>query len=90
MKNNIKAVAYVVIALACIVASFAGMAFMYFSKDFLPIYVGNVYLVSNRLVRYMLYILLAVILILSFMLIDYSTDFLIKKFRKFHRKYRRR
>jgi len=80
MKNNIKAMAYVAIGITGVVLSLVGIAAMFFSGDFLPVYVGNVYVIGNRIMRWVLYALLAVITVLSAKLAEYGVNFLTKKF----------
>jgi len=86
MKNSIKAMAFVVIGMAGAVASLLGMAAMYFSTTFLPVYVGTVYVIGNQLIRYALYAMLAVIFVISVRLAEYGSSFLIKKFHKTKRR----
>lgn len=86
MKNNIKAMVYVVVGITVATLSVFGIASMYFSETFVPVYVGNVYVISNQIVRYGIYAMLAVITILSAKLADYGTKYLIKRFHKIRRR----
>lgn len=86
MKNNIKAMVYVIIGITVAILSVFGIVSMYFSGTFLPVYVGNVYVISNQIIRYVLYAMLTGITILSAKLADYGTKFLIKKFHKIRRR----
>lgn len=86
MKRNITksliAMAYVVIGGAGALLSMTAIAYMYFSTVFLPVYIGNTYVIGNQLIRYGLYAILAIIVILSVKLAGYGLNFLIKKFHK--------
>ena len=86
MKDDIKAMVYVGIGITVAILSVSGIVSMYFSRTFLPVYVGNVYVIGNQILRYVLYAMLAVITILSAKLADYGTKFLIKKFHKIRRR----
>ena len=59
MKTK-KLLATVTLGLAIL----AGM-YMYFSATFLPIYVGGEYILGNRLLRYLLYAILAIVAIVD-------------------------
>lgn len=82
MKNNSKAMAYVVIGIVGFFLGWLGMMVMYISSDFLPVYVGKTYVIGNQILRYILYILLIFEMALSARLADYGIKFLIKRFRK--------
>ena len=87
MSNNSKAVIYTILGSVICLASLIGMGTMYFSSTFLPVWVGNTYVLGNQIVRYELYLILLVFIILSVKLTDYGMKYLIKKF---HKKLRRR
>ena len=81
-KNDIKAIAYIVVGFVVALVAVLGMIAMYLSGTFLPVRIGSTYVVGNRIVRYLLYVLLLVIMIFSICLAEYGINFLIKKFHK--------
>lgn len=81
-KNIIKAVLYIVGGFAIALLAILGMIAMFLSSTFLPVYVGASYVIVNRILRYALYAILLVVIILSICLADYGMKFLIKKFHK--------
>lgn len=86
MKNNIKAVVYVVLGVLGMIICAISMISMYFSSTFIPVYVGKTYVISNQLIRYAVYAILIVIAVLSAMLADYGSEYLTKKFHKHGRR----
>ena len=82
MKNIIKAAVYVVLGTIGTIGSIIGIVSMYFSNTFLPVYIKDTYVIGNQIVRYELYLILFVAIILSVKLAEYGIKFLIKKFPK--------
>ena len=82
MRKNIETVVYKVLGFVIAGAAMLAMVLMYFSSTFLPVYIGKTYVIGNQILRYALYILLAVITYNAFMLATYGKRFLIKKFHK--------
>ena len=86
-KNDIKATIYAVGGMTVSFSALVGMIFLYFSSTFLPVYVGNTYVVGNQIVRYELYAVLFVVTILAAILAAYGINFLNKKFHKNERRH---
>lgn len=86
MKNNVKAMMYVVTGGIVSLAAINGFVAMLLSGSFLPVYVGSTYVVGNKILRYMLYAALVVVIILSAKLAAYGMKYLNKKFRKIRRR----
>lgn len=82
MKNNSKAMVYVVLGFVGAILCIWGIAKMWLSTKFLPVYVGTTYVIGNQILRYFLYALLIVGVALSVKLADYGISFLLKRFRK--------
>ena len=78
-KNMVKATVYVVEGIMLSLFSIRGIFFLYFSNTFLPVYVGKTYVIGNQILRYVLYITLAAVVVLSVKLADYGRKYLIKK-----------
>lgn len=88
MRNNIKkAVVYIITGAIIFIASLIGGVFLFLSGKFLPVYVGGTYVIGNQILRYILYVVLLVGIILSAKLADYGISYLIKRF---HKKLKRR
>lgn len=85
-KNIVKATLYSALGLLGVLASMITIMLMYLSGEFLPVYVQNTYVIGNKIVRMELYIVLAVIFILSVKLAAYGIRFLTKKFHKILRR----
>lgn len=82
IKMRTLAICYVIVGVAMMVAALLLGVLMFFSRTFLPVYIAGTYVVGNQIVRYMLYILLAVILFFSAKLADYGATYLIKMLRR--------
>lgn len=82
MKNMVKAILYTAIGFLLSLAAVTGIVKLYFSGTFLPVYVGNTYVVGNQIVRYEIYALLAIVVFLSCGLIRYGINFLTRKIHK--------
>jgi uncharacterized membrane protein len=88
MKNIIKATLYVLIGTVGIIGALVFVGYSFFSTKFIPVYVGNTYVLGNQLVRYLLYFIAIIIIMFSYVMANYGLEFLIKKF-KSHSKKRR-
>lgn len=82
MNASVKAKIYVVVGMIMTTASLMGMALMYLSPTFLPVYVKDTYVIGQQICRYALYAVLFVIFVLSVALADYGLSFLIKKLQR--------
>ena len=82
MRNNIKAIIYVVVgfSLTLLVGVLAFM--MWLSPTFLPVYINGEFVIGNRILRIFLYLVMFAIMIGLFVLANYGLDFLIKKVRR--------
>lgn len=87
MRNTTKAVLYVFIGVVASIALIMGGVYLFLSGTFLPVYVGGTYVIGNQILRYILYAVLLVGIILSAKLADYGISYLIKRF---HKKLKRR
>lgn len=87
MRNTTKAVVYIITGAIIFIASLIGVVFLFLSGTFLPVYVGKTYVIGNQILRYILYAVLLVGIILSAKLADYGISYLIKRF---HKKLKRR
>lgn len=87
MRNTTKAVLYVFIGVFTSIALLIGVVYLLLSGTFLPVYVGKTYVIGNQILRYILYAVLLVGIILSAKLADYGISYLIKRF---HKKLKRR
>lgn len=86
MKNIIKAAVYMVIGWLVAIVSMIGMAYMHFSSKFMPVYVGNTYVLVNRIIRYALYIILIILVILGVKIAVYGFNYLSKRIQKRRRR----
>ncbi len=82
MKNNIKALVYVVAGMIIVGLSAFAIVKMWLSNTFLPVYVGNNYILGMQLLRYFLYAVLFALAIAAMYLLTYGAQFLIKKLRR--------
>lgn len=80
MKTSVKATIYVIGGMIMTIASLMGMALLYLSPTFLPVYVNGTYVIGQQICRYALYAVLLVVFILSVAFADHGLNFLIKKF----------
>ena len=81
-KNSIKAILYTVVGfLGSIASAFLG-AMMWFSSTFLPVYINGEFVLANRILRSVLYLIIAVVAVSFFALCDYGSDFLLKKVKR--------
>lgn len=87
MRNTTKAVLYVFIGVFTSIALLIGVVYLLLSGTFLPVYVGKTYVIGNQILRYLLYAVLFIGIILSAKLADYGISYLIKRF---HKKLKRR
>ena len=87
MRNTTKAVLYVFIGVFTSIALLIGVVYLLLSGTFLPVYVGKTYVIGNQILRYLLYAVLFIGIILSAKLADYGMNYLIKRF---HKKLKRR
>lgn len=81
-RNIIKAIIYVIGGTVLTFASGFLAMLMYLSNTFLPVYVGSTYVVGNQLLRYLLYLVLAVIFVASIALVEYAIKYLSKKVKR--------
>lgn len=61
MKRRILALVFMLVCFVIAEASFLGIALMWTSSTFIPIYVWGEYVLANQIVRYLVYIVLAII-----------------------------
>ena len=65
MRNTTKAVLYVFIGVFTSIALLIGVVYLLLSGTFLPVYVGKTYVIGNQILRYLLYAVLFIGIILS-------------------------
>lgn len=61
MKRRILAFAFMLVCFGITVASGLGIALMWTSSTFIPVYVWGQYVLANQIVRYLVYIVFAII-----------------------------
>lgn len=74
MKKRMLALCFMLIFGAICVASALGIALMWRSTTFIPVYVQGQYIRANRIVRTIVYVVLVVISFLSFWATIYYSD----------------
>lgn len=77
-KRTLVAIFIVVVGVVFMATAILLGVRMYFSGTFLPVYIAGTYVVGNQIVRYMLYILLAVIFLFSARLAEIGANYLIR------------
>lgn len=82
IKMRTLAICYVIVGVAMMAAALVLGVLMFLSGTFLPVYIAGTYVVGNQIVRYVLYILLAVILFFSAKLANYGAMYLTRKLRR--------
>lgn len=81
-KNIVKAVTYSVLGIIVVIGAVSFLLFLRFTGSFLPVYIGGKYIMKNRIIRLILYIVTPLTIPLGYMLSEYGTKFLIKRFLK--------
>lgn len=66
MKKRILAFGFMLICFVIAALSFSGIFFMWRSATFIPVYVNGQYILANKLVRYIVYGVLAIVCIAGF------------------------
>ena len=70
MKKNIKrrvlALVFMMVCFGVTVASGLGIALMWTSSTFIPVWVNGSYILENQIVRYIVYVVLAIICFIAF------------------------
>ena len=79
MKKRILALVFMVVCFVIAALSFSGIFFMWRSATFIPVYVNGQYILANKLVRYIVYGVLAIVCIAGFFGTMYYLDILTAK-----------
>lgn len=86
MKKRKLALLFLVVFFAITELSLIGIILMWHSSTFIPVYVAGKYIMANQVVRYIVYIVLAIIGFVSFFATMYYWDKLTEKPKRHNRK----
>mgnify|MGYP004702732711 CR=1 FL=1 len=86
MKKRVLAFIFMTICFIVTEASGLGIVLMWHSKLFIPVYVWGQYIVSNQIVRYIVYGVLGIVCIAGFIGMLYYFDKLMAKPKRRRRK----
>lgn len=82
MRNNLKAIIYVIVGISLSAVVGVLIFLMWQSGTFLPVYIHGEYVMGNKILRIFLYTLMFIVMVGLLALAKYGLDFLVKKARK--------